>query len=147
MGDSFSKLKGKRPEKIEKLILEYREGMEISSFLSIEIKEKEKQLREFVELQNQLPELVTEIRNNLVDYYKYRMSEISNEVNELESNLEIIEGDLEQIDSALVEMESNNICVEEHLTIADLTIVRNDKEKELEELGSEKEFKQSLEKL
>ncbi|GAB6638744.1 AAA domain-containing protein [Bacillus cereus] len=142
----FSKLKGKRPEKIEKLILEYREGMEISSFLSIEIKEKEKQLREFVELQNQLPELVTEIRNNLVDYYKYRMSEISNEVNELESNLEIIEGDLEQIDSALVEMESNNICVEEHLTIADLTIVRNDKEKELEELGSEKEFKQSLEK-
>ncbi|PER25001.1 AAA domain-containing protein [Bacillus cereus] len=138
----FSKIKGKRPEKIEELIAEYHEAITIKKFLSAEVKEQEKQLRELSDFKQQLPSFIKEFQTELIEYYRQKEMQVLNEVNEVNSNLIRIEEELQQVEQILTNIRNRNIVVEENTTVLDITMLLNRKEKELEELGSEKEFKQ-----
>lgn len=140
----FSKIKGKRPEKIEELIADYHEAITIEKFLSVEVKEQEKQLRELSNFKHQLPSFVKEFQNELIEYYRQKEIQGLNAVNEIKSNLIMIEEELQQVEQLLTNMRNRNIVVEENKTVSDITVILNRKEKELKELGSENEFKQHL---
>ncbi|PFB69332.1 AAA domain-containing protein [Bacillus cereus] len=140
----FSKVKGGRPEKIEELIAEYHEAITIRKFLSAEVTEQEKKLRELSNFKQQLPSFIKEFQNELIEYYRQKEMQVLNEINEVNSTLIMIEEELQQVEQILTNMKNRNIVVEENKTVSDITILLNRKEKELEELGSEKEFKQYL---
>ncbi|PFE28589.1 hypothetical protein CN279_05090 [Bacillus anthracis] len=140
----LSKIKGRRPEKIEELIAEYHEAITIRKFLSVEVKEQEKQLRDLSDFKHQLPIFIKEFQNELIEHYRQKEMKFLNGVHDLQSNLIIIEEELQQVDQIVTKMRNKNVVVEENKTVSDITKLLSRKEKKLEKLGSEIEFKQKL---
>ncbi|EJS65851.1 hypothetical protein CN425_02385 [Bacillus cereus] len=138
----LSKIKGRRPEKIEELIAEYHEAITIRKFLSVEVKEQEKQLRDLSDFKHQLPIFIKEFQNELIEHYRQKEMKFLNGVHDLQSNLIIIEEELQQVEQLLTNMRNKNIVVEENKTVSDIRKLLSRKKKKLKQLGSEIEFKQ-----